>query len=375
MVDSLIYLLPLGTKILNMSIQNQIKQLFESLGHAERNMVLQELHLTNMASEGGFKANLVKTCPYCSSNLLIKNGHRGATQRYKCKACHKTFTGNSGSCFHGIKKMGKFEEYRKLMFEQYLPIKVIAKKIGISVQTAFDWRHKILGGLNAKAEQFHGITEIDDIWFLYSQKGRKGLKYSRKRGGSKRQGDNNYQVKLLVTADRKSNKDFSVARIGRIKKSDLERKVGGKFNESCILVSDKHRSISAFAKSEKISHVSFKSSEHSAGGEFHVQTVNNLATRMKGIVNHQLRGVSTKYLQNYSNWFAHKEEAKLDENSDLQLCEKLEYNKKAWGSFTNIEGYYKDFIENLSVRTYRCPTKRSWSSALHNKEVGVNAYL
>lgn len=359
-----------------MIIQEQIKRLFESLDQEKRGLILKELHAVNMNNPETIKDIPVETCPYCSSNLVVKNGHRGDKQRFICKVCHKTCTSSSGTSFHGIKKTDKFEEYHKLMFEQYLPIHLIAKKIGISVQTVFDWRHKILGGLNATTQEFSGITEIDDIWFLYSQKGRKGLKFSRKRGGSKRQGDNKYQVKLLITADRQSNKDFSVAKIGRITKSDIERKVGGKFNESCTLVSDKHRSISAFAKSENITHVNFKASKHTAGGEFHVQNVNNLATRMKSIFNHQLRGVSTKYLQNYSNWFALKEEAKFEENKDLKLRERMENNKKAWGTFTNIEGYYKNFIENQSERTYRCPTKRSWSSMLNNKEIiSGNTYL
>lgn len=316
------------------------------------------------------------SCPYCSSNLLVKNGHRGEIQRYKCKVCHRTFTANSGTSFHGIKKIGKFEEYRKLMLENYYTIHQLSKQVGVSIQTAFDWRHKVLSGLNVNSSEFHGITEIDDIWFLYSQKGRKGLKYARKRGGSKRQGDNKFQVKLLVTADRESNKDFSVAKIGRITKSDIERKVGGKFNETCTLVSDKHRSISAFAKTANINHISFKSSRHSAGGEYHVQNVNNLANRIKTIVNHKLRGVSTKYLQNYSNWFALQEATKTEENKDKQVRPLLEKNRKAWGTYTNIENYYKVFIENQSERTYRCPTKRNWSSTLNNIElVGNIAYL
>jgi hypothetical protein len=42
---------------------------------------------------------------------------------------------------------------------------------------------------------------------------------------------------------------------------------------------------------------------HSAVGEYHVQNVNNQASRLKSIVNHSLRGVSIKYLQSYANWF------------------------------------------------------------------------
>ncbi len=359
-----------------MNVQEQIIKLFEILNSEERNLVIEELRIINEANIEQPKDSTIDSCPYCSSKFLIKNGHRGTTQRYKCTTCQKTFSGVSGSCYHGIKKLSKFEKYSQLMFDQYLPIAKMSEKIGISVQTSFDWRHKILSGLNAENKEFNGITEIDDVWFLYSQKGRKGLKYSRLRGGSKRKGDNKFQVKLLITADRQTTKDFSVTKIGRISKSDLDRKVGGKFNKSCTLVSDKHRSISAFAKSEKIPHVNFKASNHTAGGEFHVQNVNNLASRVKTIVNHQFRGVSTKYLQNYSNWFAMNEKMKSEENRNVKLEEEMGQNKKAWGTFTNIESSYKVFIENQSERTYRCPTKRNWSSAIQNKDfIGANSYL
>ncbi|MEI8202629.1 MAG: IS1595 family transposase [Bacteroidota bacterium] len=224
-----------------MAIQDQIIELFNLLEKNDKILILKELHQVNMKSNITINTAPVDSCPYCSSSLILKNGHRSDSQRYKCKVCYMTFTSNSWTSFHGIKKIVKFEEYWTLMFQQYLPIHIIAKQIGISIQTAFDWRHKILSGLNANTEAFNGITEIDDIWFLYSQKGRQGLKYSRKQGSSKRQGDNKFQVKLLVTADRESNKDLSVAKIGRITKSDIERKVGGKFNSSCTLVSDKHR--------------------------------------------------------------------------------------------------------------------------------------
>jgi len=60
------------------------------------------------------------------------------------------------------------------------------------------------------------------------------------------------------------------------------------------LVSDKHRSIASFAKSENLKHVSFKASEHTAGGEYHVQNINNMAAGLKAIINHTLKGVSTK---------------------------------------------------------------------------------
>jgi transposase-like protein len=355
-----------------MDTLQEIKILFDSLDNLQKKNLLMEL---NIELNHAMKDDFIQTmdcCPYCKSELIVKNGHKKNQQRFKCKKCHKIFTSTTGTSIHGIKKIEKFEEYKKLMFEQYQPLRALAEKVGISIQTAFDWRHKILSGLSSSPIEFKGITEMDDLWFLYSQKGRKGLKYSRKRGGSSRAGDNNYQVKLLVTADRLRNRDFSVAKIGRITKKDIERKVGGKFNDSCTLVSDKHRSISAFAKAENIKHISFISSKHTAGGEFHVQNVNNMASRLKSIVNHRFRGVSTKYLQNYSNWFALQNSVSNEEKNIFQV---LNTNNTAWGIFTNLEDYYKDFIDNQSKRTYRCPTKRKWVSKLNSNEYAKVPYL
>lgn len=341
-----------------MSVKAKILKLFDELSDADRGSLLEELSRKSVSETIFVEDAPIISCPHCESKLFIKNGKRGDLQKFKCKSCCKIFTPRTGTPMHKIQKLDKFEVYKALMLDSYFPLKKIAAKVGISIQTAFDWRHKILSGLNQEAGKFDGVTEIDDIWFLYSQKGRKGLDYSRKRGGSKRTGDNNYQAKLLITSDRKSKTDLSLVRIGRINKSDIQRKVSGSFSENSTLVSDKHRSIASFAKSEGLEHISFKASDHSAGGEFHVQNVNSIASRLKGVINHSLRGVATKYLQSYANWFK-LNLAYADRPNEIVLN-----NKYSWDIHKNKEGIYKRFIENFSSRTYRCPVKRKFVTEL-----------
>jgi len=341
-----------------MNAHTEIVHLFKSLSEEEKGIVLQELNRTSIGETAFIEEVPIVCCPHCESKLFVKNGKRGEVQKYKCKACCRVFTTKTGTSLHRLQKPEKFELYKSLMLESYSPIKQIARKVGISIQTAFDWRHKILSGTVKDDKAFEGITEIDDIWFLYSQKGRKGLDYSRKRGGSKRAGDNGFQAKLLITTDRNKTTDMSLARIGRLKKADIERKVSGRFSEGCALVSDKHRSIAAFAKSENLKHVSFKASEHTAGGEYHVQNINNMAAGLKTIVNRTLKGVSTKYLQNYANWYQIRSK-KIDAE---EIGRMLLQNKDATSIYLNREGIYKWFIENFSQRTYRCPVKKTYLS-------------
>lgn len=352
-------------KIAFMNTQAEILRLFNILSEEDKDKVLKELSQSSAGETVRIEDAHVVCCPHCESKLFVKNGKRGNIQKYKCKACCKVFTPKTGTSLHRIQNPNKFELYKALMLESYYPIKQIAKKVGISIQTAFDWRHKVLSGIAKEDEAFEGITEIDDIWFLYSQKGRKGLKYSRKRGGSKRAGDNDFQAKLLITSDRNQTNNMSLVRIGRLKKADIERKVSGKFSEDCTLVSDKHRSIAAFAKSEKLNHICFKSSDHTAGGEYHVQNINNMATDLKTIINRTLKGVSTKYLQNYANWYQIRRKKIEIEELDKRLLQ----NKAGTILHINREGIYKRFIENFSKRTYRCPVKKTYSSMLDPENI------
>jgi hypothetical protein len=156
---------------------------------------------------------------------------------------------------------------------------------------------------------------------------------------------------------------MSLVRIGRLRKADIERKVSGRFSGDCELVSDKHRSIAAFAKSENLKHIGFKASEHTAGGEYHVQNINNMASGLKSVVNGALKGVSTKYLQNYANWYRIRSK-KMDEG---EMGRMLLLNKDVTSTHLNREGIYKWFIENFSKRTYRCPVKKTYRSAFDHE--------
>lgn len=308
-------------------------------------------------------------CPHCMSSEIIKWGNSKGFQRFMCKKCKRTFTNKTGSLLHHIKKADELIKYSMLMFSEGINnLETLAKRIGISKKTALDWRHKILISLGSEAPVFKKLTEIDGVWFRYSQKGRKGLKYSKKRGRSSHQGDSGFQAKVLITKERKGILDMSFIKIGRLSKKDIARRLSGKFEKTSVLVSDKHRSIASFAKSEDITHESFIASEHVRDKIYHVQTINNIAGFLDTSINRQLRGVSTKYLQNYVTWATLQDNNKRNKNKVKEIITDCISNKNSWDMFTNIEKLYKDFIMKYSVRTYRCPTKKHWKSQFWNFE-------
>jgi len=129
-------------------------------------------------------------------------------------------------------------------------LREIASKMDISLKTAFDWRHKILTTFEElNKTKFNGIVEVDDVWILKNEKGRRGLIKPKKRGGTSKRGDNKDLAKVLFSVDRSKNIDLTLACMGRIKKKDLDKILRSKVSaDTNIICSDKHPSIKSFTK-------------------------------------------------------------------------------------------------------------------------------
>ena len=71
------------------------------------------------------------------------------------------------------------------MFKGYSLLKS-AEIAGVTWVTLFYWRHKLLSALKQMDfDHFEGIVEVDETYFLYFQKGQRGIteRKPRKRGG------------------------------------------------------------------------------------------------------------------------------------------------------------------------------------------------
>ena len=300
--------------------KEQIKDAILSLSIEERASLLSEieketdLHTPLLRKRREYLNNKIGSCPHCSSKKYRKHGKDKGSQRYYCSACKRTFTEYTGTWLAGIHKKDLISDYLKLM-EQELSLDKIKESLGINKKTAFDWRHKVLSGLeNVDKGSFKGITESDDTFFLQSSKGSKLQdRKPRKRGGTaSKRGISNEHVAVIVTADRDSEVGLSVARLGRIKKTDIEKAIGERISQETILCSDSHVSYKGFAIDNKIEHHAIRADlkQHVKQKIYHVQHVNAIDSRLKKWIEYQFVGVSTKYLQKYLNWFKTKEKLK-----------------------------------------------------------------
>ncbi|MCR4426790.1 MAG: helix-turn-helix domain-containing protein [Firmicutes bacterium] len=113
-----------------------------------------------------------QVCPSCESREIVRYGKPRGVQKYKCKHCRTYFTDLTGTVMHRTRLREKWLRYLELMMEG-LPVRQAARLLGISKNTAFAWRHKVISRLAGAYAQttLSGIVETHQLLLLKCFKG------------------------------------------------------------------------------------------------------------------------------------------------------------------------------------------------------------
>ncbi|TDE49185.1 IS1595 family transposase [Flavobacterium sp. GT3P67] len=143
--------------------------------------------------------------------------------------------------------------------------------------------------------------------------------------------------RFLISCDRKGNKHLQVAARGRISAEDINKVLKDKLEPNTVLCTDGHRSFEAFAKENSLEHQTIKVSakEYVKKGIYHVQHVNQTAQDLKKWLE-TFNGVSTKYLQNYLNWYALKAIINENQSPVKKTVALIATSFSAWYEFKDI---------------------------------------
>ena len=344
-----------------MKISNEdIKSHLLSLNPREQSRLLKELQglskFSNKPNHDLSRRKLLNNkqgnCPHCGYTKYVKYGIDKGSQRYKCKSCKRNFTEYTGTWLARLQRKDKVDAYVDLMLQEK-SLDKIKDELSINKKTAFDWRHKILSSLEeTDKNSFTGITESDETFILFSEKGKRNLSRKGKKRGSKakKKGVNNEHVAVIVTADRAGEQELSVATLGRIKKMDIENSIGKRISGQTILCSDSHVSYKGFAIDNAIEHHAIRADLKQCvkDGVYHVQHVNSLHNKLKKWLNDKFWGVSTKYLQQYLNWFRMKETLKGSAQPTIEFAKKTVLDVKTWKRYKEIDPKYELLISSLN---------------------------
>ena len=259
-----------------------------------------ELAEVTSVIEARFGAQIL--CPYCKSLNVGSWGRACGLKRYRCRDCRKSFNALTGTPLARLRKREAWKTYAQAIAES-VSVRKAAQRTGVSVPTAFRWRHRFLSlAKDAKAKTVSGIVEADETFFLRSFKGvRQTGRAPRKRGGTaSKPGVSDEQVPVLVLRDRSGATTDAV--LQNLKVAEIYRVLTPAVAKDAVLVSDGARAYASFATENGLDHVGLcaRDGERSRG-VFHIQNVNAYHSRLKTWMR-RFNGVATKYLPSYLGW-------------------------------------------------------------------------
>lgn len=135
-----------------------------------------------------------------------RHGKANGLQRYRCRACRRTFNALSGTPLSGLHKREKWSGQAAALQDDRA-LQTVAKDLGVHVGTVHRWRHRFLAlPQAAQPEALVGIAEADETMFLLSFNGQHTLpRKARKRDGKDaKRGLSREQIPVLVACDRSS---------------------------------------------------------------------------------------------------------------------------------------------------------------------------
>jgi len=276
-----------------------------------RNQCARVLALLKPAVDQGRTAAVIEAavaptlcCPRCQGKQLYRHGTRNGLQRFRCRACGRTFNSLTGTPLARLRHKEKWLDFSECMLDSRT-VRKAAARVEVAKNTSLRWRHRFLKLTKAdRTACINGIAEADETFLLESQKGARNLQRpARRRGGkASKRGISKEQVCILVARDRSGGTvDFVTGR-GPVTVVQLKEHLGPVLAPDTLLVTDANQAYQAFARQQGISHeyVNVSAGEHTRGA-VHVQNVSGYHSRFHKWLR-RFNGVATRYLPNYLGW-------------------------------------------------------------------------
>jgi transposase-like protein len=244
-------------------------------------------------------------CPHCPGQRFYRHGVANGLQRYRCRACGRTFNGLTGTPLARLRLKERWLAYFDCLRDPACTVHSAALKVGVHPNTSFRWRHRFLTWTKLdRPASLEGVAETDQTFLLESEKGARQLQRKpRKHGGlANHRGNSDELVNIVMARDRGGQTIDFVGGKGALTAKALHRHLLPKLQPDVILMSDASGAYKTFARQARIRHEAVTSSHRGRGrGAVHLQNVNAYHCRFRDWLRH-FNGVATKYLDNYLGW-------------------------------------------------------------------------
>ncbi len=327
---------------------NNIIQEFSALSYHEKEQLIEFL-INQWEAEEGSMASIVREleadqiclpqCVYCHSEKTLRRAKIKGIQRYSCKSCGKYWMATHGTSLGGLQKKYLWQSYINA-FLKGLSIRKAALEVGLCIQTSFRWRHRLLSSISCYLPQsIGGIIESADFQMPFNRKGHHRKSSSYVKSDIPESGKTPESVIIILSVCRgKQESVSSVVKASSLNDEQVKKAITGRILHGSVHITKDTIPYAQCHNQEVIEHLCAKSK-----GKTRKRELVNLNAALQNQIAfldflNPFRGVATKYLQNYLNWYHYKEYTKMRFDKVRQaLIASLGSNQA------------KDWFENLTI--------------------------
>ncbi|MCI6266088.1 MAG: IS1595 family transposase [Bacilli bacterium] len=240
---------------------------------------------------------------------MSKNGHTPTgVQKYVCSHCKHTCCATTNTVVYHSKL--SFDIWKNVIDNLIdgFSIRRIAEENNISILTSFNLRHKVLRAIKKYIDNIKLSKSIqsDEKYFSINLKGTKPEnmpRYSKKRTStnSPYKGISHHKICVVTAIDEVDNIVMNIGGLGRGTTKMLEEQLGDKVENVDLITADSASAYQEFCKKHNIKLIAIPSGFHNDGIN-NLAEINGLHSQLEVWLT-KFRGVSTRHLPDYLNWF------------------------------------------------------------------------
>ena len=274
-------------------------------------------HLSDICSTKNSNSKIISKfkdkdlfCKECGCKLYKNGKTKNGIQKYICSGCKITLseTTNTIICHSKL----PFEIWSNVIDNLLngFSLRRIAEENNISLLTSFRIRHKVLYALKSFVENISlsGEIQSDEKYFSINLKGTKAEnmpRYSKKRTStsSPYRGISHHKVCVVSSIDENDNLLLKIVGLGRCTTDMLKESLGKKLNNACTVNADSASAYQELCEEYNLTLNAIPSGFHS-DGIFNISEINGVHSQLETWLC-KFRGVSTRHLQEYLDWFVY----------------------------------------------------------------------
>lgn len=298
-----------------MKIEELIKDLDPVTIIEFKNYIIE--HLSDLCSTKSSNSKVVSKfknkemfCEKCGCKLYKNGKTKNGIQKYICSGCKITLSETTNTIISHSKL--PFEIWSNVIDNLLngFSLRRIAEENNISLLTSFRVRHKVLYALKSfiKNINLSGKIQSDEKYFSINLKGTKKEnmpRHSKKRTStsSPYRGISHHKVCVVSSIDENDNLLLKIVGLGRCTTDMLKNSLGQKLSNAKSVNADSASAYQDFCKEYNLVLNAIPSGFHS-DGIFNISEINGIHSQLETWLS-KFKGVSTRHLQEYLDWFVY----------------------------------------------------------------------